>query len=216
MSTWRRWAVVCAALVAAGAVRPCGGMAGAAVKAGAAAEGRARREAQRVPVVPKGVVLPASAVKALRSSYPGWHIMGTSGFAPEVVASVQKHFGKAATPQHCSGDFDGNGLRDAALLIRENGGGGVKLIVLRQVKAGRWRADDLASSDLSGGMQGGYSGFTIFITPRASGTITYWAEQGPTGRLDLEHDGVEWIFYGKAGMLYYWTGRDWGKVQTGD
>jgi hypothetical protein len=175
-----------------------------------------RQEERQFPLVPKGVTLPASAVKALRSRYPHWHVMGTNGFAPEVVASVQKRFGKGAGPQHVWGDFDGNGLGDVALLVRGNGGDGVKLIAMRQWKADRWAADELTSFPFSGGLQGGYSGFTIYITPRAPGEVAYWQDQGKTGRLDLGHDGVELGYEGKASMLYYWTGSGWDKVQTGD
>ncbi len=175
-----------------------------------------RQEAQRFPLVPKGLTLPKSAVDLLRSRYPRWHILGTAGFDDAVIADVHRRFGDQAGPQHCGGDFDGNGLPDVALLIRSNEGPSVELVALRQVKPNRWTLGELSSFDFGSGFQGGYSRFTRYITPRPPGRVTYWSDGGKSKRLNLEHDGVEFSFYGKASLLYYWTGKGYAVVQTGD
>jgi len=175
-----------------------------------------RQEAQRFPLVPKGLTLPKSAVDLLRSRYPRWHILGTAGFDDAVIADVRRRFGDQAGPQHCGGDFDGNGLPDVALLIRPNEGAQVQLVALRQVKPNRWTLGELSSLDFGSGFQGGYSRFTRYITPRPPGQVTYWSDGGKNKRLNLEHDGIEFSFYGKASVLYYWTGKGYAVVQTGD
>ncbi len=103
-----------------------------------------------------------------------------------------------------------------ALLIRPNRGAEVKLVAVQQGKADRWAVNEVTSFGFNLGLQTGYSGFTIYLTPRAPGSVAYWHGQGKTGRLDLKHDGVELNYEGKAGVLYYRAGNEWAKVTTGD
>jgi len=186
------------------------------IKKSVASQLARRPEKSRFPLVPKGVHLPPGAVAVLQSSHPDWHVMGTKGFDVSVVKSVRSRFGEDAGPQHCWGDFDGNGLRDVALLIRRNIGDGVKLIVLRQLQEKRWVPHELHSFSFGSGFQGGYSGFTIYLTPRSPGTVEFWHDQGKTGKLDLTSDGIKFNFEGKASVLYYWNGSGYSTVQTGD
>ncbi len=172
------------------------------------------------PLVPRGVSLPKEAIAALKTRWRDWHVMGTSGFDAAVIGAVRSRFGEDAGPQHCWGDFDGNGLRDVALLIRRNIGDGVKLIALRRREGGRWISDELRSFSFGSGFQGGYSGFTIYLAPHSPGAVEFWEEKngetGRTGRLELRSDGIELNFEGKASVLYYWSGSEYSKVTTGD
>jgi hypothetical protein len=172
------------------------------------------------PLVPRGVSLPKQAIAALKTRWREWHVMGTSGFDAAVISAVRSRFGEDARPQRCWGDFDGNGLGDVALLIRRNTGDGVKLIALRQLGGGRWISEELLSLPFGSGFQGGYSGFTIYLTPHSPGAVEFWREKngetGKTGRLELRSDGIELNFEGKASVLYYWSGSGYSKVTTGD
>ena len=95
-------------------------------------------------------------------------------------------------------------------------GAEVQLLALQQVKPNRWTLYELSSFGFGSGFQDGYSRFTRYITPRPPGHVTYWSDGEKRKRLHLEHDGIEFNFYGKASVLYYWTGRGYATVQTGD
>jgi len=171
---------------------------------------------QTALLLPGGLALPAGALKTLQTRWPGFQVMNTPAFDARVVRSVRTRFGEKAVPQASFGDFDGNGRRDVALLLRSDQGADVKLVALRQVKADDWVGDEIATMPFSGGLQSGYSGYTIFLTPHAPGSVAFWTAGGKTGRLELEHDGFELNYEGKASMLYYWTGERYATVQTGD
>ncbi len=170
------------------------------------------------PLVPPGLDLPAGAGRTLGDKYPDWHIMRTSGFDKSVTDSIRSRFGENAAPQICRGDFDGNHLEDIALLIRANVGAGTKLITLRQSSRQRWLLDELSTLPFNSGFQEGYSKFSIYITPRSSGNVEFWPGDGTgkTGRLELKNDGIELNYEGKASVLYYWNGKGYSQVQTGD
>ena len=142
--------------------------------------------------------------------------MRPSEFDKSVLRYVKNHFGKSAMPQRIRGDFDGNKLQDFALFIRR--GNAVKLVAMNQVSREAWTIRELYSGTYTGGLQGGMSKYTIFITLRRPGTIAYWPDdgKGKSGRLKLKHDGIELNFYGKASTLFYWNGKGFPKVQTGD
>jgi hypothetical protein len=152
----------------------------------------------------------------LAESYPGWHVLGTSGFNGGVVTAVRNRFGGSAGPQHCSGDFDGNGLEDSALLLRRDAE--VALVALHRRDGDRWAAHELRRFPFDAGLQRGYDGFTIYLTPRSPGTVAYWPAGGDkkAGRLALEHEGIELNWAGKAGVLYHWTEDRYASVQAAD
>lgn len=169
-----------------------------------------------IPEPPRGLHLPDGAIIALAESYPGWHVLGSSGFDDGVVATVRNRFGGSAGPQHCSGDFDGNGAEDWALLLRRDAE--VALVALHRRDGDGWAAHELRRFPFDAGLQRGYDGFTIYLTPRSPGTVAYRPAGGEekTGRLALEHEGIELHWAGKAGVLYHWTEGGYASVQTAD
>jgi hypothetical protein len=188
----------------------------------AQASDRMRRHATQPRLEPlfpepiRGLNLTEEAMGVLTPKYPGWHVMGTSGFDDAVVRQVRSRSGEQAGPQYCLGDFDGNDASDTALLIRSSGT--VKLIVLRQVDSDQWTVDELTSFRFGAGFQGGYARFTIYIAAHPPGTVAFWElpSDEKTGRLELRHEGIELITAGKASVLYYWSGRGYSTIHDSD
>jgi hypothetical protein len=159
-------------------------------------------------------VLPKKAASALAKKYPGWREMKPAEFDESVNKSVQARFGKSAVPQRIQGDFDGNKKLDFALLIRKSND--IKLVVLRQLPRDKWDIREHMGT-YTGGLQGGMSKYTFYITLRRPGAIAYWQEgKGKSGQLKLMNEAIELNDYGKASMLYYWDGKGFSKVQTAD
>lgn len=163
-----------------------------------------------------GQELPGHAAAFLRHRFPGWRLMPMADFDDDVVRFVRQRFGETASPGRCSGDLDGNGLRDIALIMRR--ADQVKVLVLRQLKPRRWTADELSSFPFSSGFQAGCCGFCVFLTPRSPGLVAFRPEEGAakSGRLQLKNDAVEVRFYGKATAMHYWTGKGYARVVTAD
>jgi len=160
-------------------------------------------------------VLPKKAASSLEKKYPGWREMKPTEFGEDVTKSVRLHFGKSAVPQRIQGDLDGNKKPDFALLIRKSNE--VKLVVLRQLPRDKWDICELYMCTYTGGLQGGMSRYTFYITLRRPGAIAYWQEgKGKSGQLKLRNEAIELNDYGRASMLYYWNGKGFSKVQTGD
>lgn len=119
-----------------------------------------------------------------------------SEYDPAVLAGT-------AQPWLCVGDFDGNGITDAALLLRQG--------------------DELRAAALLGGTPGNAVRFAWLaageqaparsgsirtaLRLRKPGEVIYWSPSDarqPTGRLTLSHDGVELVAPGKPTLLAYW------------
>lgn len=161
--------------------------------------------------------LPRSALAALARAYSGWTEVPTSEFDQNVLISIERHEGPAALPQRIAGDFDGNGLRDYALIIWK--GNNIQVVAMRQLRRGRWAIDTIGNRRTgSASAQVGYRGFAFYLALKRPGTISYWpsnSTNGKSGRLALKHDGIEVVNVSSA-MLYYWNGKGYSKVQTAD
>ena len=114
-------------------------------------------------------------------------------------------------------DFDGNGFIDCAVLLLRHGT--ARCALLRQQPDDQWVVDELS------GPWKVEEPWQEYLAPVKPGTVTYWEEPytdeqgvfhdgGKTGKLELRHDGFELGFYGKAGVLHYWTGERFATVIT--
>jgi len=137
----------------------------------------------------------------------GWLPPDTHRFSPEVQDWVARHGLRA--PWVTTGDFDGDGLPDAALFLvkgREFG-----LAVLRHEKSPDVPRSYHPVFDWVGGPPSeGASPYALgsFLRTVKPGVIAYYpedsTESGKSGRLDLKTDAIEVVILGKAAVMYYW------------
>ncbi len=157
-----------------------------------------------------------SAEQGLRRHFPDWRVMPRGDFEPNVVSHVRTMCRAEEGPERCAGDFDGNGLMDAAFVIRK--GDRVLYLALNQQRGGLWEPHVLAGETYRNGFQGGHTGFQVFLLRRGPGHIDYWdgCGRGKSGRINLKYPGIEIVFFEKAADLHYWVGSHYVSVQTAD
>jgi hypothetical protein len=144
----------------------------------------------------------------------GWAPLERDLFEAEAVRWVREQ--GSPEPWLCVGDFDGDGAKDAAVMLRKGLGFGLAVLYGR-AKKGRsfeWVTQGEAEEEP------GPRTMTV-LRKQPAGVIAYWREGETTpksGRLALDTDGIEVVYYGKAAIMYYWdalTGK-YLKVQTAD
>jgi len=146
-----------------------------------------------------------------------------AGWAPPPVAEydrqVRLHFLRQPRSRPlwmCTGDFDGDGLPEGALLLWK--ADLCRLGMLEKIADGEVSFHWLEPAP--------HPRTTPVITALAShppGVVAYWQEgqdhtYDKTGRLDLVHQGVKVITWEKAAVMYYWDdeGGRYRKIQTAD
>jgi hypothetical protein len=111
------------------------------------------------------------------------------------------------------GDFNGDGLKDAALHLRRprSRDAGI-VVVFHATRAGPYQAHVLDRWQRTGAQ---------FCVARVKpGAISYVRDGGTARKspavLRLRHDGIELLLPGVASRLYYWDGKRYISVATSD
>jgi hypothetical protein len=151
------------------------------------------------------IVTLAPAVRAaVRRYFPGFSTPRFVDFDPDVLENG------ADVPFAAVADFDGNGLPDIALLLKNHDRQWL-LVTLRQMKPGVFRPDRLshwaeenrkADIDIRV-LEGGYAAFPF----SSSG--------GPFHSFPIPHTGIIFEIPGEAGTLYYFKGGRYRHVHFG-
>lgn len=145
----------------------------------------------------------------------GWELMPPIDYAADAWLPPQGVDPSRYHPGYVEGDFNGDRHTDWAAQLRAKGGSTIRLLIGHGPPE-RATTFEIRSGSYRDGLQGGYDGYTFYLRLRQPGLITYWTGSGPTGRLDLKHDGVEMIFAGKTSSLYHWDGTRYASVTTSD
>jgi len=157
------------------------------------------------------------ALECMRTALaPGWAPPDASEYDQDVLRYVQRH--QLPAPWACFGDFNGDGAKDAATILRRGDQLGVSLILTAR-RAGYFSFQWLSEPRDVGPAKA--NTMIELLQTLGPGTVEYWKEGETTprsGRLDLRHDGVKVIFYEKAAELYYWDDgtHRFAMVQTAD
>src|SRR3989442_5873741 len=64
------------------------------------------------------VTLAPAVEQALRRHFPGFHVADSGDFSPYISSALMEGRPKLFVPFACVGDFDGNGLPDVALMLK--------------------------------------------------------------------------------------------------
>jgi len=145
-----------------------------------------------------------------------------SDYDPTVLADLRE--AGYAQPWRCVGDFTGDGFEDIALFVQKRSLSApdelwVGTIVLPGTEFG-WQTFSWLGDAPRVTIRAPGELITVLRT-QPPGEVSYYeeGESGPkSGRLQLEHDAVEIIAWGKAATLHYWDGgaRRYERVITGD
>jgi hypothetical protein len=97
------------------------------------------------------VTLAPTLLQALRQHFPGYAFPPLSWFHAQVMEEVRdlsREWHEALAPFACTGDFDGNGFPDAALLLQKQGSPWL-LIAFHQTTMGAFRPHLVARPEVS-------------------------------------------------------------------
>jgi hypothetical protein len=161
------------------------------------------------------VVIPTALTQALAAAAPDFRPFRRRDFTPAVLEFTADQPGMLFA---VVGDFDGDGRKDVALW-GERTGGQYLIAVLNTSGAPQvvtvdsfpvQRRDTAAWND----------DFIRFTAPGKIEIPSYLdsaeTTNGQSRPFVLAHDGIELIYLGKAGVLYYYEGGRFRSIATGD
>lgn len=158
--------------------------------------------AEDQPRIEFDAVLPVAMKKALVDHDPKFQVRAQGDFFPPIISEYR--FSSAQAPATVVGDFNGDKALDA-VLMGHNERSDLLIALLSQGKS--FKVVEVAKLPLSDpktlwnemGKASGY-GLSAFLTlvPRSKVTSPHEGRS-----LDLETDGFELNYYGKAAVLYY-------------
>ena len=159
------------------------------------------------------VTLAPAVEQALRRHFPGFHVADSGDFSPYLAPSMMEGRPKLFVPFACVGDFDGNGLPDVALMLK-NGHRQWLFIALHQTHRGTFRPYRLEPRPWSHDQLIDESG-RVHVFLEALSLRKYFPEA-----LHLKHDdrrdGIHEVWAGEASGLFYFRGGRYRYLQTSD
>jgi hypothetical protein len=155
-------------------------------------------------------LLPPEVLKLLDKHFPGWSFpSGLAYVGQEQYWREKPDF----EPFVVTGDFDGNRLRDLAVLIRHPAGAqGAResILILRQMPSGHYLPEVLEQTEAQN--LNAWSGISLWRSP--SGEKMYNFEEKK--EFITTHDTLSLIVWEKASISWVWTGEAFKEIMTGD
>ena len=160
--------------------------------------------------------LPQSLESEMKRLFPSYRLPEKKDF----VGDLQSLFGAERLLYAIWGDFNGDGLMDVVLILKEENKSEsvqhTKLISFHRTREGSYDPHVLRD------MTGPGPPFYIYIQPQPRGEVTYIDQNLSdsnilqTDTLNLQTEGIRFGFYGKASSLFYWTEGEYKVLITGD
>jgi hypothetical protein len=165
------------------------------------------------------VTLAPALQRALQKHVPGFALPRLDEFDPEMLTYLRKAHKEPFAPFACTGDFDGNGLPDAALFVRDRKDRWV-FVAFHQAPNARFTPYRihgggtpmrLLSSDR----------VAEFIALQPKGRVRYLIPVSDPVNLrpatmSLKHDGILFAWFETASHVYYFAKGKYRCVITGD
>lgn len=185
---------------------------------------RPRPMPQPFQIVGRGArqtVVPAPALqRTISRMFPGYRVPPPNEFAPGFLKGHQEQYGTRTFPGACSGDFDGDGRRDAALLLV---GPRHRYLVaaFRQRPDGSFGAWCLYGRGDEGRDEGyDTSGkLIVYLCRERKGLHDYLEiddDDLRPARMRLAHDAIAVVWVGSAAHLYFVRAGRYHQVWTAD
>ncbi len=162
--------------------------------------------------------LPQALELEVKRLFPSHRLPEEQDFAGD----LRSLFGAERLPYAVWGDFNGDGLTDVVLILKEETEDKsesvqrVKLISFHQAREGKYNPHVLRD------MTGPGPPFYIYVQLQPPGEVTYMRQDLSdssilqTDILHLQTEGIRFGFYGKASSLFYWAEEEYRVLVTGD
>lgn len=157
-------------------------------------------------------VVPRSLSIYLRDHFPDLSILPKEEAMDEILEYFASEKIKEPSPFVCSGDFNGDGLRDFALLLRDKATGTHKLMAFHQTKKQgyiHFVVENLATASM---IDLASQKIDVYITCGKPGKKRY--VEG--GFVIVKTDSIILGFWGKAAELYYFVGNRYSGMIISD
>lgn len=154
--------------------------------------------------------LPGRLAALLRERFPDLELLSPADATEDVKVFLRSQPRRQSSPFACEGDFDGDGLQDTALLLRDKTTETLKLMAFHRDRSGGYTAHLL--EDLRGVRVGAgdvTSDFIMCMKP----SVFKRVEGGP---VRVTHDSVSLESYDKGRALYYWDKGTYRTIPTSD
>jgi phage FluMu protein Com len=146
--------------------------------------------------------LPSEVTTALNQDFPGWKV------APVDLKAQQQNedAGAVARKGFVSGDFDGDGRADYAVMLLDAAGGGMKRVVVAYLntKLG-WQKHVLDTFSARS--------FNYYLSLSARGETCYVDKSGP---FKCPFDAVNMIYARETGVTYIFKSGKFEKIFSGE
>ena len=159
------------------------------------------------------VTLAPAVEQALRRHFPGFHVADSGDFSPYISSALMEGHPKLFVPFACVGDFDGNGLPDVALMLK-NSHRRWLFVAFHQTHRGTFRPHRVDARQWSHDQLIDSSG-KVEVIFEALPLRKYFPEA-----LHLKHDdrrdGIHSVWDEEASRLFYFRDGRYRYLQTSD
>lgn len=164
------------------------------------------------------LTLPEALELEIKRLFPTYGLPEKQDFSGD----LQSLFSAESLPYAAWGNFNGDGLTDVVLILKEGNKDkpeslqNTKLVSFHQTQGGRYRPHVLRDTNCPG------PPFYTYIESQPHGEVTYISQVSSgsstfeTDILYLQTEGIRFGFYGKASSLFYWAEGEYKVLVTGD
>lgn len=146
--------------------------------------------------------------RAIRRSWPGYRLRPASAIGTEALEELREEHPEARSPYAVSGDYNGDGRIDAAVLLKK--GSRALLVALHATPNGRYEGYVLERGPWVDG---------LYLLPQAPGPVEYTAARDDTrataATLTLPAPAVRFHPVEAGARVYYWQDGRYRSVEVG-
>jgi hypothetical protein len=158
----------------------------------------------------------------MKSQFSAYELPSRANFSKDVMLVL----GSNNLPYLIKGDFNGDNLADIALLLKEKNNNKLILVAFHQTRENGYishiitKDATVENSDLPTPL------YDVYIQLLPRGKVNYVPEvlsqdssdviQTQRAIFDLKTDGISFIYFDKAGVLFYWKDGKYERLITSD